>query len=88
MDDLFLDGAFCHLSLPARLPIDPRPPPLRPSAALGISAEVEQKGMKGSKKKRGLKLGEDFNVRRSSFVVLSSLVLIILARTLVISSRY
>lgn len=44
--------------------------------------------MKGSKKKRGLKLGEDFNVRRSSFAVLSSLVLTILARTLVFSSRY
>lgn len=60
MDDLFLDG---------------QPPYSAPSAvrleadfvaslkALGITAEVEAKGLKGSKRKKALKLGEDYTVR-------------------------
>lgn len=31
--------------------------------ALGITAEVESKGLKGSKRKKALKLGEDYMVR-------------------------
>lgn len=37
------------------------------SAALGIAEEVEALGLRGTKKKKGKKLDEDFMVRPSSF---------------------
>jgi len=40
-------------------------------SALGIADEVEQYGLKGNRKKKGRKLGEDFMVR--CFLSLSSL---------------
>lgn len=60
MDDLYLDG------MPFRYNFETLLTPL--SIALGIADEVEQLGLKGSKKRKGKKLDEDFIVRAISRV--------------------
>jgi hypothetical protein len=72
MDDLYLDGLFNFQSrslphsLDWKLVADHWFPNL-PCSALGIADEVEALGLKGNKKKKGKKLGEDFMVRPPSF---------------------
>ena len=57
MDDLFLDGMFLGQSV-----LDKIDNLCMTSVALGISDEVELLGLKGSKKKKGRKLDEDYMV--------------------------
>ena len=57
MDDLYLDGAFICTSCHTSYRLDDL------CTALGISEEVELLGLKGSRKKKGRKLDEDFIVR-------------------------
>ena len=57
MDDLYLDGMPMGLSVMRILLITSF------CSALGITEEVEKLGLKGSKKKRGKKLDEDFIVK-------------------------
>jgi hypothetical protein len=63
MDDLYLDGArplICWFKELAEIGIF-----CFGSTALGIADEVEALGLKGNRKKKGLKLDEDFVVRHA-----------------------
>lgn len=73
MDDLYIDGAPCS---PLRAELSPPKHALTHSRvfglalALGIAEEVEALGLKGSKKKKGRKLDEDFTVSRPPPLIL------------------
>jgi len=64
MDDLYLDGKI--IFTPVRLYVRCMANTARSFIALGITDEVERLGLKGSKKKKGKKLDEDYMVRTSN----------------------
>jgi hypothetical protein len=64
MDDLYLDGKITFT--PVRLYVRCMTNTARSFTALGITDEVERLGLKGSKKKKGKKLDEDYMVRTSN----------------------